>query len=368
MIGEMKSTECDRVVGIVGMFPPPLNGMSAVTLSVADMIGRVAHVHAVDCSPRQIQTRSGWVRARKAFMIIGKICLFFAWSISSGKAPVYMSLSSGWGQVYDLAFVLCARLRQRRVFLHHHGYGYLDRKSPLAALLFWSAGSKAVHIVACEKMASDLKSRYSVVSMTRRVSGIISLPVSSRLPEPRTNLQVIGFLSNVSREKGIEDFVKLAERAQAVLPTLTFQIAGPFQDRRSEVIVDTAVRRAGNLSYVGPVYGQTKADFLNGIDLLVFPTQMESEGLVIHEAHERGIPVITNPLGCIPSLVCAMQTLPSGYEGDFSHWALKWLKNWVAEPAKFMELSLSARIRYDKHLASATRDVDLLVSEITTSA
>ena len=40
---------------------------------------------------------------------------------------LYMSLSGGWGQVYEIPFVLLAKLRRMRIVLHHLLHRVLER-------------------------------------------------------------------------------------------------------------------------------------------------------------------------------------------------------------------------------------------------
>ena len=71
-----------------------------------------------------------------------------------------MSVSGGVGQVYELAFLLLARLRGMRVFLHHHSFAYLDRPGMLTRALVRAAGDDAVHLTQSPEMANRLQLGY----------------------------------------------------------------------------------------------------------------------------------------------------------------------------------------------------------------
>jgi glycosyltransferase involved in cell wall biosynthesis len=326
-------------VGIVGMFPPPLNGMSAVTMAIAKLLEQRAVVRAIDCSPGVYNLRSTSVRVVKFTRVLRNFVVFLRWAIANPSAPVYLAVSGQLGQIYDMVFVSCARIGTRKIYLHHHGYRYIDQHWRVSALLFRLSGKNAVHIVACDGMAADLKHRYPAVRATRRLSGAISLAEWGTPPHPRQSVRTVGFLSNISQQKGIHEFVILAETCHAQIPSVGFVVAGQFQDAETAVFVAESTSRIANLKYVGPVYGEDKRMFLDQIDVLVFPTQIESEGLVIHEAHSRGAPVIARRRGCIREIVDAELTLDCDDAHGFAQAALLLIGRWIADPQKFSELS-----------------------------
>ncbi len=351
-------------VGVVGMFPPPLNGMSAVTVAIVCMLRQRARLHIIDCSPGVYNLRSIWVRIRKMVCMLSNITVFLRWAVSHKTAPLYLAVSAGWGQLYDIAFVACARFSSRPIYLHHHGYRYIDRYSLIAATLFYLSGKRSMHIVACDVMAADLKSRYSSVRNTWRLSGVICLPEWSAPPYRRQYLSRIGFLSNISREKGIYEFLMLAERCRSLFPRVRFVVAGQFQDQESRAYVNDSVGRLSNLEYIGPVYDDDKLAFLDRIDLLVFPTHTESEGLVIHEAHSRGIPVIARSRGCIPTIIGPMLALECNDLTEFVDAALSLIGEWVSDPRSYSQLAGELFSRFESQLRVARDSAERLVDEI----
>jgi glycosyltransferase involved in cell wall biosynthesis len=255
----------------------------------------------------------------------------------------YVALSGGWGQVYELLFIVLARLSGKELFIHHHSYAYLIAKSALTKLVMITAGP-ATHIVACDKMALDLRRIYPAVTNTRVVSGVIAIDACQRPVPRRGSVRIIGFLSNITEDKGIIEFLSVAKEIRGVRA----RIAGPFQsDGAMKAVKDSGVE------YLGPVYGEAKYSFLDSIDVLLFPTKYrnESEGLVIHEAMSRGVPVIANGRGCIRQVIsdhCGLVVT-----GDYVSSALILLNQWVSSPGAFNSACIAARTRFEMLSANA---------------
>ncbi|SIP95952.1 Glycosyltransferase involved in cell wall bisynthesis [Pseudacidovorax sp. RU35E] len=344
------------------MFPPPLNGMSAVTSMIHSLLVAYGseNVETIDCSPKVYRLRTPVARARKFIRIIGLLYKFHLWCISREGGKIYLSVSGRLGQIYDLLFVCIARFHGKNVYLHHHGYLYIERKNFLASILFKVAGKSAIHIAACEKMALELANMYSIISNTRVISGVICLPEVEKVPSVRAKLRTVGFLSNISAEKGIFEFIDSAIVLSKVFPELNFIIAGQFQDASSERAVTNFIQQVKSAHYVGPVYGNDKTGMLDSIDCLLFPTHTESEGLVIHEAHSRCVPVIARSTGCIASFNEKGLNLTASDATDFVEQAVAIISKWISVSEDF--LKLSAKV-YHNHLEFRKKN-DKAVREI----
>ena len=61
-----------------------------------------------------------------------------------------------------------------------------------------------------------------------------------------------------------------------------------------EKLIPKRVRQCGLISFSGPVYGDEKERWFNGIDLYVQPSKYEGFGISIAEAMQRGKPVLVS--------------------------------------------------------------------------
>ena len=340
---------------IVGAFPPPLHGLSAITRAVANRLD-VDGLQALRVNTALPQLHYGIKRILRLFPMIK------AWNqllFTRERFILYLPLSGGWGQIYDLLTILLARLKKSQIVFHHHSTAYLYSRSWLSAEIFALAGKQATHIVLCEKMRDMLQQRYGCKNV-RILSNLAFFPPETHA-RSRQRPHTIGFLSNITKEKGGETILSLASAIKVRGLSFKVVIAGPCQNERLAVKLQQAVLD-DVLEWRGAVYGDDKAQFWQDIDVFVFPTQYqnEAEPLVVWEAMAAGIPVIAYARGCIPSQVRdAGKIVP--VEDNFVAQSLTILEAWRGNHIAYKETVERVLHRYKKmHTQAEIRWQDLL--------
>ncbi len=334
---------------MVGTFPPPLHGMSAIHQAVYDLLTAegvdVARLNTAPTSLRQdlLSRFSRWGGVLRAW---GRLL-----GARQGKDRLYIALSGRWGQLYDVVTLVIARSRGLPCFLHHHNFAYLDRRSRLTALLVRIAGPAATHVVLCGEMGRILRALYGV----RKTIVLSNILFSSSEPVGRTDPQArtIGLLSNLTREKGTETIIELASAIQSRGLPLQVVLAGPCLDPALLQKLEGAVA-AGALAWRGPAYGEEKAAFWRDIDVFVFPTQSEAEPNVIWESLVAGVPVITYPRGCIQEQVGEAGVMIDPGENFVSR-ALEVLEQWGSCPEEYRRFVRSTGVQYQEMQARAAQ-------------
>ena len=348
---------------IVGMFPPPLHGMSLITEHLRIRISAFETPYVTNLSPGTLD-RSFGVRLFKLFRVIYRFAQFAATLATKRVGCVYFGVSGGNGQIYDSLFVGLSRIFGKRLYLHHHGYDYLNQRRWVAGFLMKIAGSKAVHIVACQKMLADLTRLYPVVRHTKIVSGVAALEPWEDEVRVRTQIRTIGFLSNISVEKGIIEFLQIAEWADRNTLPLRFVIAGPYHDDAMRRMVEGRIATLGNVIYVGAVYGENKRKFFDSIDVFLLPSHRESEGLVIHEAMSRGVPVIAYSRGCIEQIVSGQVGLLLAPTADYVVGTIGKINEWLQRPDAFRLASEASASQFREAKILHERKMDDLCAEL----
>lgn len=336
-----------RKVCLIGMFPPPLHGMSLINEFMKKRVSQEVEPLIIDYSPHIIG-RSIYMHINKIAQLVRCVFLYIYNLLTQNVGVVYLAISGGYGQIYDMSFVCISRLFCRKLYLHHHNYKYLSEFRLLTWLLCLFSGKKAVHIVACDKMAADLNRLYPRASLKIIVSGISMLDYFGADSISRDKVQSVGFLSNVSFDKGIVEFIEVAERANKLGLKLKFIIAGPYQNNNVKRFVESRIALLNNISYVGPVYGSDKKKYFDSIDVFLFPTKYESEGLVIHEAMSRNVPVIAHSHGCIEQIITDQSGLCLALSENYVNSAIDKIIHWVKNPAVFKIISRGAGEQYSK--------------------
>jgi glycosyltransferase involved in cell wall biosynthesis len=353
---------------MVGVFPPPVHGMAMVNAEMRDLLsGCGAEPLVLDLAPTSL--RRNWFNRLARIGKVAKAFTRYLREIFGGRgSTLYVGLSGGWGQMYEALFVASARLRRARIFLHHHSFAYLERRKLPARLLVRLAGASATHVVICQTQEQKLRQSYPIASRTRVVSNaaIMDRAVEAK-HRTRTCVQKIGFLGNISREKGIMEVLAIAERLEGQGAGFEVYIAGPFENATVENAVQEAAARLHTVKYVGPRYGSDKESFWDLIDILLFPSTYSNETapLVVHEAMAHGIPVIAWARGCLSDMVASDSGLLVQRDQDFVAVALECLLKWQRDPAVFAEMSNAAARDFSRQHEKSRDSLVALLNELT---
>ena len=304
------------------------------------------HVVLFNTAPRSLQQTLA-VRLVRLMRFIKACVAAWSFSLHHAGATVYYSLSGGWGLLYEAVSVAGTRLLGGRVVVHHHSFRYLDAPFWPMSLLVRTAGARTTHVVLGPAMAAKVRARYPGIQDVLVMSNAVFVGDAATCPAP-PSLRRVGYLANLTPEKGLADVIATAKRSNAAGLALQFIVAGPFAEPRAESAFKEQAASVPNLTYVGPVYGADKEDFYAGIDLLIFPTRYrhEAEPLVVLEALAHGRPVIAFGRGCIPGLLADGVGAVVPLEADFAAVAVALFTRWRRDNGEFMSQSAQARRRF----------------------
>lgn len=310
MIFKDKSLANNNVC-MIGTFPPPVHGMSNINLAMKEyLITKNYRLTIINtsCSVSQNQLINFIYKPIQTTSNL--LSLFLR---SSSITSAYLGLSGGLGQIYDLTYILLARLYRWKIFIHHHSFAYINKKKLLTWLIIFFAGQNATHILLCNQMSELFKGIYGENLNTFILSNISLIqfdgcktlrPIINDFTEKRLNF-TLGFISNITVNKGIVDFLNLFRSLCEATDNISCLVAGPCSDSDIMMEIKNLNDEFENFSYLGPLYGSEKERFFQSVDALVFPTNYinEAEPLVILEAMSYGVPVISKNRGCISSLI-----------------------------------------------------------------
>lgn len=362
---QRKRIKTKRRIIMVGGFPPPVRGMPVINAALRNEFEKAnIPLTVIDLSAlnlnRSLPARLG--RLPKVLRGLSRLVLMSGLS----GAIFYISVSGGIGQFYETLFVFFARLHGMRLYLHHHSFAYLTKPTFHAKILIKTAGIFAVHITQSPAMAEKLRATYTL-QYVKPISNAIFLINNKRDPNQiRTRLITLGFISNISKEKGVFEFLDLVGAVEKENLPIKAKLAGPFQDSHVENLVRSRMTQLKNIDYVGPKYGIDKDMFFMDIDVLIFPTRYanETEGIVNHEAMQSGVPIIAYGRGCIPEIVgrdCGEIINP---HEPFVPAALEKIKKWIGDPASFMATSKAAMDMFSNTFYQNKKRWQELLSEL----
>jgi glycosyltransferase involved in cell wall biosynthesis len=355
------------MVIMIGAFPPPIHGMANVNKAMYLLLASESEdVVAIDISAATLQ-RSMLARFERIYRVLTGMLLLLRKG-KHHKTTLYMSVSGGSGQFYEILYILVSKIFYAKLVLHHHSFAYLnDVPSLLMKLLTWVAGRSASHVCLSAEMATRLALLYPSVSATFALSNVVFLNRNVPAKSLKKNLATIGYLSNISSEKGVFHFLELCKALHQAGISISCILAGPFQDADSEIAVKDILAVLPNTTYIGPVYGSKKDAFFDSIDALVFPTVYanEAEPLTILEALSWSVPVIAYGRGAIPEILKPPFGLAVGVADPFTEAALAQLRYWQMSSVEYQRASLAAGNSFKALEIKNQANLDWLVTDIT---
>jgi glycosyltransferase involved in cell wall biosynthesis len=258
--------------------------------------------------PVEVFNRAPKLRARPLGVLRQLInpAKYLAVCIGRRDVILYLALSGGRGQLVDLIYVLISKLFRRPVYIHHHSFIYINSPSPLNRCFFTLVRNET-HIVLSPNMGASLIRVYGLNPTTVNVvsnAAFYDSVDNPRVPNSASEPLQLGFLSNITFEKGIVEFFGILQRLKQSGVEYRAYIAGPLAPDARQTF-DALLRAAIDVKYVGPVYGADKERFYRQLDVFLFPTNYanEAEPLVIYEAMLQGVHVIACDRGAIAEML-----------------------------------------------------------------
>ncbi|CAN0507481.1 unnamed protein product, partial [Phaeothamnion confervicola] len=162
--------------------------------------------------------------------------------------------------------------------------------------------------------------------------------------------QSIGFLSNISLQKGVDVFLDLCQHLEERGWDGVAYIAGPFQDNEIKEYVFARLRNLNSICYLGPVYNELKNAFFEKIDIFIFPSSYsnEAEPLVVIEALANSIPVISTARGCLMEMIANGAGVIIPKREEFAARAAEVILSWRNDEEAFEIARQLAYVRYSE--------------------
>ena len=336
--------------------PPPTDGQSVISAIVVAKLKSIDGARAtvvdigpgVDIGPRRSGggLRYHLTRLRRVAAALAQVF----WNVPVPRRTIYAVVESGWGIVYNLLFVSIGRSFGYRLILHHHTSAHILAERYSFRWLARLAGPRAIHVVLAPAMADDLKRRYPTIANVIVVhnAGTIPAPqepslVGSELPRLK-----LGFLSNLSDDKGLGTVFSLLRHARSSGLDLLLHLAGPAMTAKAAADIASAKREFGAaLKVMGPLYGPAKAAFYEQIDVFLFPSRYlyEAQPLVVIDAMAHGRPVVALNRGYAAELVGTAGVVVADSQAFISI-TTELCRAWLTNPNALRRCARASRERF----------------------
>lgn len=297
----------NKILALLDM-PRPVHGLSMMNQAMVHVFKTSGiNTHVINTAPSyisQLYNKKIW-RLFKLIHTFGCLISMFYVLSTTRYIKAYRPINGGVGQVYDLFYCMLLKCFCTEMFIHHHSFKYLRKKSMLFSCLNRILGKNTQHIVLDEIMKSLLIKQYEVKEDNILVvSNLASLTLKHKTGNGSHKKLHLGYLANCSFDKGVDTFISVCRILKQKNIQFDAKIAGPLMDTKTDFLVKTSLLELKELEYVGPLYGDEKAMFLRNIDCFVYPSRYihEAEPLVLYEAACSGVALLVTNIGCMSSV------------------------------------------------------------------
>jgi glycosyltransferase involved in cell wall biosynthesis len=351
---------------MVANMPPPTNGVSVVNSWVSKVIEEQVFVF------KFIDTTA---RARSFFFYFARIAKFVYASlmvtIKINYQILYLPLGHGLSLLPQASLVLIARLKGKRVMVHHHSYLPMSTQNKVILFLHARIFSEAEAIFLSAKMRDEYEIRFKSSSKKWivRNAGAAYIRMSgvdkSNLYED-SDLIRLAHASNLSVEKGallvIEAMSELLSRFERV----NCSLLGPVEDLRIlKKVINLQHLYPGRFIHTGNYDSSLLSAILSQTDFFLFPSNYKNEAspIVVLEAQSAGVAVIASNVGTIGS-----EILAPGCSVELNRWLetvidkVEIMNSWPKEKIVEFRRNSKSRMQGEMKYLSIRSRVDMITA------
>ncbi len=297
-------------------FPPPIHGAAKVGLLLkqSKTINNFFNSKYINLGLSQSVKEIGknpFVKISRYLLILYK-CLIKL--IFFKPELCYFTLTSkGLGFYKDIPIIFLIKLFNVKIVYHLHNKGVSEKSNELLDdFLYNYVFKNSFVILLSNNLYSDIKKYVDISQVYYCPNGIPKSDIKADKYSNKSATFNILFLSNLIESKGAYVLLEACRILQNKQINFYCTYVGGVGDI-SEADFNNKIKEFGLIShvqYVGKRYGIKKDIILNNSDILVLPTLNDCFPLVILEAMQFYLPVISTIEGGIPDIV---QNKKTGY-------------------------------------------------------
>ncbi len=296
----------------------------------------------------------GKAQIRKFFLY-----LRIAWSLLnhllSFKPQIcyYSITASGIGFYKDAFLITIIKLFRLPIVFHFHNKGIRNKQDNLVDNFLYKFVLKNSQVILLsENLYSDIEKYVSIKLVHLCPNGIPNNNIPLKLKTGKTEKVTVLFLSNLIKSKGVFILLEACKMLKNRKVDFKCNFIGGFGDITEEQF-NKKIDELGILdiaTYGGKKYNQEKEEAYTSSDIFAFPTYYHNEcfPLVILEAMQHSLPVISTFEGGIPSMVDDGVTGFLTMQQDVNAFADK-LEVLINNKKLRDEMGKAARIKFEKN-------------------
>lgn len=288
--------------------PPPVHGSNIINELVAynKTINSKFQMDIIPISYFETSEDIGKMSFKKIFLLVKYILIIISKIKNKYDLIYFVPAVTGIAFYRDFILLMVLKLFNTKILIHLHGKGIDDRaKYRRVDKALYKTFFKNTKVICLSELL-----KYDIENIYNGKPFIVNNCVKDKkLPQKTKNntVPVITFLSNLIETKGILVLIEAANILKEKGVDFKLNLIGsPIGN--ITYIIDELIEQyclKGNILALGPKYGNEKDSVLINSDIFVFPTYYPKEcfPLVILEAMQAGLPIITTDEGAILDMV-----------------------------------------------------------------
>lgn len=335
--------------------PPPVHGSTMVgeLIKESDLLRDAFHGRYINLTLSEKVNESGEISLKK--LVRYAIVWFHLFGKLLHRKPdlcYYALTTTGSGFYKDVLLIVMLRLFGVKIVYHIHNRGIIDAgKNRINNLLYRFVFKHSRVILLSSHLYYDLKKYVPSEMVEICPNGIRDYypKTTSLIPSGNKPFTIL-FLSNLMKEKGVFVLVDACSILNEIGYAFQCEFVGGEGDI-SEPELERYIydrKLSDKVKYLGKRYGELKEMSFEQADVFVLPSRCDCFPLVVLEAMQHGLPVITAHEGGMPDMVDNGVTgfMISPY--DNADALAKKLEFFILNPASKLEMGANGRVRYEQ--------------------
>lgn len=219
----------------------------------------------------------------------------------------YIAINSkGSGFYKDVPIVLLIKMFNVKLVYHFHNKGIQSNQNKWFDNLLYKSIFKNVDVILLSKfLYPDIKKYFEEDRLFYCPNGIQKVNIQKQAQNFNHSSVKILFLSNLIESKGLYillEACKLLHNRKIPFKCIIVGEEGDISKKQLENRIDE-IGLNGSVNYYGKKIGCEKDELLTGVDIFVHPTVEDCFPLVLLEAMQHSLPIVSTIEGGIPEII-----------------------------------------------------------------